>query len=171
MNEEGNAGRGAVSRFFFPRLNRKFAIRLVLVAAGAYLFFGHICLPMRIRGASMEPTYMDGGFAFCWRPAYLFRQPRRHDVVMVRLAGKHVMFLKRVVAFAGETVEFSNGKLLVNGRELSEPYVKYQCDWNKSPVQVADGTVYVVGDNRSVPIEEHQFGQIEKKRVMGSPLW
>ena len=81
------------------------------------------------------------------------------------------MFLKRVVAFAGETVEFKSGKLYVDGRELLEPYVKYPCNWNKAPLKVRAGCLYVVGDNRSVPIEEHQFGEIETKRISGSTVW
>ena len=174
MNKDENSEndqRGPLARFLFPRLTRHFVIRFLLLAACAYVFFGHVCLPMRIQGPSMEPTYHDGGFTFGWRLTYVFRQPRRHDVVMVRLAGTRVMFLKRIVAFAGETVEFKDGKLYVDGKELREPYVKYPCDWNKSPVRVSAGCVYVVGDNRSVPIEEHQFGQIEMKRIAGSTIW
>jgi hypothetical protein len=29
----------------------------------------------------------------------------------------------------------------------------------------------VVGDNRSMPIENHHFGQTSKNRIMGVPLW
>jgi hypothetical protein len=29
----------------------------------------------------------------------------------------------------------------------------------------------VVGDNRSMPIENHHFGQASKVRVIGGPLW
>ena len=52
--------------FLLPRLTRRFWLRLAVVAAIAYGFFGHVCLPMRLQGASMEPTYRDGGFVFCW---------------------------------------------------------------------------------------------------------
>jgi hypothetical protein len=31
--------------------------------------------------------------------------------------------------------------------------------------------VYVVGDNRSMPIENHHFGETSKSRVMGGPIW
>jgi signal peptidase I len=68
-------------------------------------------------------------------------------------------------------VEFKDGKLYVDGKELREPYIKYPCKWNKAPLRVDTGCVYVVGDNRSVPIEEHQFGQIEMKRLAGSTIW
>jgi hypothetical protein len=29
----------------------------------------------------------------------------------------------------------------------------------------------VVGDNRSMPIENHYFGQAAMERIMGGPLW
>jgi hypothetical protein len=29
----------------------------------------------------------------------------------------------------------------------------------------------VVGDNRSMPIEGHHFGQTSKSRIVGVPLW
>jgi hypothetical protein len=29
----------------------------------------------------------------------------------------------------------------------------------------------VIGDNRSMPIENHHFGQASKNRIVGVPLW
>lgn len=92
-------------------------------------------------------------------------------MVVVRFAGKKVTLLKRVVALEGERVEFRHGKLFVNGKQIDEPYVPYPSDWNLQPRQVEKNTVYVVGDNRSVPIENHQFGQTSIKRIIGVLLW
>ena len=119
----------------------------------------------------MEPTYPDRGVNFCWRLRYLFSEPKRHDVVAVRFAGTKVMLLKRVIAFEGERVEFRRGKLFVDEREIDEPYVRYPCNWNLPPREVEKGCVYVVGDNRSMPIENHVFGQTSMKRIVGVPLW
>ena len=119
----------------------------------------------------MEPTYHNGRVNFCWRLRYLFSEPKRHDVVAVRFAGSKVMLLKRVVALEGERIEFRDGKLFVDGRKIEEPYVLYPCDWNLSPRQVEKDRVYIVGDNRSMPIEDHHFGQASKGRVVGVPLW
>jgi len=76
-----------------------------------------------------------------------------------------------VVALEGESVEFREGKLWIDGKELEEPYVQYPCDWNLPPRQVERECVYVVGDNRSMPIENHYFGQTPVRRIMGAPLW
>jgi signal peptidase I len=160
-----------IRQFFFPSLTSKFLVRASLVALFAYLFFGYLCNPFTIRGISMEPTYHDGGVNFCWRLRYLFSEPKRFDVVAIRFSGSKVMLLKRVVAQAGERVEFRDGRLFVDGKQIKERYVRYPCNWNLSPRRVEKDCVYVVGDNRSMPIENHHFGQALKSRIMGSPLW
>ena len=119
----------------------------------------------------MEPTYRNGRFNFCWRLSYLFSDPERYDVVIVRLAGEKVVLLKRIVALGGEIISFRHGKLIVNGEELAEPYISYSYDWNLEPRQVEEEAVYVVGDNRLVPMEAHYFGQTSVKRIVGRPLW
>ncbi len=119
----------------------------------------------------MEPTYHNGSINFCLTLGTFFSKPQRHDVVAVRLAGHRVMLLKRVVALEGERVEFLHGKLLVDGNAIEEPYVQYPCHWNLSPRQVDQSSVYVVGDNRSMPMEDHFFGQASIKRIIGVPLW
>ena len=81
------------------------------------------------------------------------------------------MLLKRVVAREGEQVEFRDGKLFVDGKEIEEPYVLYPCDWNLPPRQVEEDHIYLVGDNRNMLIENHHFGQTTKNRIMGVPLW
>jgi NADH:ubiquinone oxidoreductase subunit H len=44
-------------------------------------------------------------------------------------------------------------------------------DWNLQPRKVAKNHMYVVGDNRNVPIDIHQFGQTPVNRIIGEPLW
>ena len=160
-----------IGRFLFPPATPRTLIRIAVIALAAYVFFGHICIPFRIKGGSMEPTYHNGQVNFCWRLSYLFSEPARHDVVLVRFAGKNVMLLKRVVALEGETVAFSDGKLVVDGAEMDESYVRYSCTWNLPPRNVRKGFVYLVGDNRSMPKDYHNFGQTSVKRIMGIPLW
>lgn len=160
-----------IRQFFLPPLTSRFLIRISCIGLSAYLFFSYICLPLRIKGKSMEPTYRDEGINFCWRLRYLYSKPERHDVVVVRFAGSRVMLLKRVVALEGEQVEFRHGKLLVEGKAIDEPYVRYPSDWNLSQRRVEKDCVYVVGDNRSMSVENHYFGQVSVERIMGAPLW
>ena len=89
----------------------------------------------------------------------------------IRLAGERVMLLKRVVALEGDVVGFRNGDLFVNEDKIDEVYTRYPSDWNLAPRTVNKGYVYVVGDNRSVSIDIHRFGQTPADRVVGVPLW
>lgn len=160
-----------IRQFFLPDISRNFLLRLALVAIGAYVFFGYLCLPLRIDGISMEPTYHDGGFTFCCRPVYWFSQPERGDVVGVRFAGNRVMLLKRVVGLPGDEVAFVAGKLLINGQPLDEPYVRFQSNWELPPRQVKPNHIYIVGDNRGTSMRHHSFGQVSMNRIVGGVLW
>jgi signal peptidase I len=114
---------------------------------------------------------MNGDFNFCFRLRYMFSEPERDDVVVIRLAGEKVSLLKRVVALEGDVVEFRDGALFVNEKKIDEMYVHNPSGWNLAPRRVDKDHVYVVGDNRSVPIDVHQFGQTSTERIIGAPLW
>jgi len=150
---------------------KKRLLRILGVALSAYIIFSYLLIPLRIEGRSMEPGYPDGGFRFCRRLHYLFFQPQRGDVVAIRFAGKRVVLLKRIVALSGETIEFREGVLLVNNIKIQEPHVRYNSGWNLPPRLVAPNKVYVVGDNRGVPMERHHFGQVVTDRLLGGVLW
>ncbi len=144
--------------------------RICVLVVTCFIVFRFILLPVRIDGISMQPTYRDSGVNFINRLAYLRHPPQRGDVVGVRLAGPHVMLLKRIVGLPGETIEFSRGRLFVNGTELPEPYVKLPCNWNRAPEKVDPDKYFVVGDNRSMPKEFHEFGCAERRRIVGKAL-
>lgn len=163
--------RSWLHRFLLPRVDRRFLIRFAIVVLSAYVVFGHVLVLMRIRGDSMDPTFRDGGFTFCWRQRYALSGPGHGDVVAIALSGPSVLYLKRVVAVEKDTVEFRSGKLHVNGVAQSEPYVQHGCTWTIPARQVREGHVYVVGDNRSMSPDEHAFGEASNSRIAGAPLW
>lgn len=160
-----------IHKFLFPKLNRRLGLRVAIVAFLAYASFGYICLPMKVRGISMVPTYHDRGFNFCWRPAAWFQTPQRGDVVMIRYAGKRVALFKRIVGMPGDSIAFKSGVLFRNNEPVDEPYVKGPCDWNLDVRVVSPDCVYVVGDNRSVDRDMHLFGEVKSSRILGVPLW
>jgi len=164
-------GRKAVKEFFFPRLTRSSLLRMAAVAMGAFALFYFVLVPVRLRGKSMEPTLRDGSFHFIFAPAYAFSPPKAGDIVGIKLAGRKVLLLKRVVALEGDRVAFQNGSLIVNGSERPEPYLKGEYDWNYPEREVGQGSIFVVGDNRGAPMERHDFGVVPKKRIMGTLIW
>jgi len=129
-----------------------------------------VLVPIKVKGISMMPTYQPNRVNFVNRLAYLFHPPRRGDVVAIKLAGPHVMYLKRVVGLPGETVTFHGGRLFINGEPLDEPYVGYRCDWEHEPIEVGPDEYYVVGDNRSMDFYDHEQGKSSRERILGKTL-
>ena len=70
-----------------------------------------------------------------------------------------------------EVVAFVDGKLFIDGKPHYEPYVKFVCDWNLPPRRVEPDHYYVVGDNRSMPMGNHIFGSVARRRIEGVPTW
>ena len=153
-----------------------------------FIVFKFILLPIRVEGISMLPTYQDRSVNFVNRLAYLWHEPQRRDVVGLRfsravtntpagihqavslLETPHVMLLKRIVGLPGETVAFADGRVLINGEVLDEPYEKTPCDWNCPPVKLGPDEYFVVGDNRTMPWEDHVFGRAQRSQIVGKAI-
>lgn len=156
--------------FFTPHFTRAYLIRIGIIIVLCFTIFGFVLRPVWISGGSMEPTYGKSGFNFVYLLKFWHTKPQRGDIIAIYYE-KKIMFLKRIVALPGETVEFRGGKLYVDGQQLDEPYVKKSCDWFLPTRTVPYAYYYVIGDNRSQPIERHQFGQVAQRRIVGVPLW
>jgi signal peptidase I len=153
------------------RKPKRTLVRMVVLVAVLLIVFNYVLLPVRVDGGSMLPTYRENGVNVVNRLAYLFHEPRRGDVVAVRLlAGAHVMYLKRIVGLPGETVAFHRGRLYINGKPVAEPYLRLPCGWEHDPVQVGLGQYYVVGDNRDMPWADHTQGRAARECIVGEVL-
>ena len=152
------------------RRPRNTFVRIAVLVVTCVIVFGFVLLPIRIEGVSMLPTYHDNQVNFVNRLAYIRHDPRRGDVVSIRLAGHSIMYMKRIVGLPGETIAFSGGKLLINGVPLNEPYVKNECDWEIPPVTLGTNQFFVVGDNREMPEKNHEKGIADRDRIVGKVL-
>jgi len=148
------------------------AIRLVVVVALVLLLRAYVLIPIRVDGPSMLPSYREHTINVVNRLAYLNREPQRGDVVAIRFSGTSIMLMKRVVGLPGETVEFVDGKLVINGSPIDEAYVKNSCNWDFRPEhwRLSDDEYYVVGDNRSMPHEDHKKGSTRRERIVGKVM-
>ena len=144
--------------------------RIAVLVVTSFVVFKFILLPIRVEGISMLPTYKDRSVHLVSRVAYLWHEPRRGDVVSIRLAGFHVMYMKRIIGLPGETIAFANGQVLINGEALDEPYEKLLCDWNLPPEKLGPNEYFVVGDNRTMPPKWHMFGKASRDRIIGKLL-
>jgi signal peptidase I len=164
----------------FGRNPKVTLLRAAVWAAVCVVVLKILFVHVRVDGISMLPTCSDQSVYWVNRLAYVWHEPRRGDVVALRfiqtddaisrLEPPHVMLLKRIIALPGETVAFVNGRVLINGKILDEPYEKIDCDWNCAPVTLGPDQYYVVGDNRSMPPEYHTHGKCERNRIVGKAM-
>jgi signal peptidase I len=152
------------------RSPRRTLVRVAVLIVLAFLVRGYVLIPIKIMGPSMLPTYPNGGINFVYGLAYFRSPPKRGDVVAIRTSGKSVMYMKRVIGLPGETVQFHNGRALINGVPLDEPYVVFDCDWESPPKTLGPNSYYVVGDNRSMPELDHTEGVASTERIVGKIL-
>ncbi len=159
-----------LKRILIGRNPQRTLARVVIWVALGLLIPKFVLLPVRIQGISMMPTYQDHRINFVNRLAYAFHDPRRGDVVAIKLGGERIMYLKRIVALPGETLEFRGGRLFIDGKRVPEPYVKFPCRWEHGPEKIGLGEYYVVGDNRSMDFADHVQGKAWRSRILGKAL-
>lgn len=129
-----------------------------------FYFFTQVILPVEVEGNSMFPTYRDHARNFANKLAYRHADPKRGDVIVIRMSGVHVMYLKRIVGLPGETVAFAHGVLLINGEAIDEPYLKHHAPApDLPPVTLQPNEYYVIGDNRM----NSERGRIDRSRIEG----
>ncbi|MBQ9804076.1 MAG: signal peptidase I [Lentisphaeria bacterium] len=161
--------RSGVKKFLIPEWNLRTAVKLAVLLVVSTVFFT-VFRPCIINGESMLPTYRNRKLVFCNTLRYLKNPPQRGDVVVIKYVGSKYL-LKRLVALEGDTVGFTDGRLIVNGETVDEPYVRFRGSWNLEPVTVAPGKCFVVGDNRGQPAYEHLFGEVDLSRIIGGLLF
>ena len=144
--------------------------RIVTLVVTCFVLFRFVLVPIRISGISMLPTYRDDQINFVNKLAYLRNPPRRGDVVSIRYTGQSIMLMKRIVGLPGERVRIQNGIVKIDGKPLDEPYVKNRAPWNRAEEQLAEDEYFVMGDNRSMAIENHAMGRVSANKIVGKAL-
>ncbi len=142
-----------------------------MLAAVSFVTFGWLLTPTRVSGISMQPTYRDSTLHLVNRVIYRIRSPARGEIVAIRLAGPHVLYIKRIIGLPGERVAIVDGVVEINGMPLVEPYVVERAPWNYDEVTVGPTEYFVIGDNRGMRISDHDFGRVDSRRIIGRLLF
>ena len=131
----------------------------------------------RVDGLSMAPTLQDQDRLIVNRLVYELGDPRRGDSVMLYYPrNPEMLFVRRVIAKEGDTVESVDGTVYVNHEAQSDDYVRDEFrshdDWGPQVVQ--EGYYLVIGDHRNNSSDSRDWGPVPKKYIVGkvtARLW
>jgi signal peptidase I len=172
------------------RLIIEYAIIIVVAVGLALLVQAYAVKPYRIPSGSMENTLMVGDRVFVNRFIYHFRSVHRGDIVVFREPGSGpdagTVLIKRVIGLPGDTITLKGDRVYINGRALSEPYVRLQQNpdgtygpeptrafpdgtpWALAgPYPVPAGNYFMMGDNRTDSGDSRQFGPLPRGDIIG----
>ena len=169
MRQDGarRADTARVRALLVGRRPARTLMRAAVLAVAAVVVFGFVLTPVRGKGPSMSPAIGDGDFFLVNRLAYTAFSPRRGDIVALRMAGPHVLYVKRIVALPAERVRIDAGIVFVEGAALEEPYVEKRRPWTTREITLGAGEYLVIGDNRGMAMEHHDFGIVQRARIVG----
>jgi len=140
--------------------------------------------PVTVSGESMMPTLVDGERNI----ALKMGDVKRFDIVsLVAPDDPSKNYVKRVIGLPGDTVEYKDDVLYINGKKYDEPYLKEKkaelketnpdedltSDFTLETVlgqkTVPDDTYFVMGDNRQNSKDSRfsEVGFIPKENIIG----
>lgn len=145
-------------------------VAAVLIALFVRTFIFNIAV---VNGESMNPT-LNGKDKLICLSYKRFTDIPRGQIVVIDAPNDNRNYIKRLVGKPGDTIEFRDGKVILNGKVLEENYTS--SDYTESNVDVfklKDDEYFVMGDNRlpGMSIDSRYFGPIEKKRIKSAAVY
>lgn len=142
-----------------------YCLQVMVVTSVIILFVGRVSI---VQGGSMEPSIVTGERILVNLLVYDFYSPTRGEVVVFRYPKDQTKdYIKRVIALPGEEIEIRDGRTLVNGRRLAEPYVTHWDLSDRDPVKLGAGELFVMGDNRANSEDSRRWGPLPVQLVRG----
>ena len=128
--------------------------------------------PVIVSGQSMEPTFENENKIVISK----IHKINRFDMIVFHAPNSDEDFIKRVIGLPGDVVVMKDDKLYINGEEYEEDYIQVNKDkvfegqklTQDFKVEVPEGHLYVLGDNRRHSTDSRELGVIDEKSVVGA---
>jgi signal peptidase I len=143
-------------------------IETIILSVVLFLAINAISERIRVDSISMQPNLYAGDFVIVNKVAFKIGAPKRGDVIVFRYPPNpdQVPYIKRVVGLPGDQVHIADGKVLINGDLLLEPYLSVPTnrggDWT-----VPEDSLFVMGDNRNNSSDSRTWGMVPVENIIG----
>lgn len=148
-------------------------IFVVLLSIFSYFLFSrYVLMSVEITGTSMSPTLFNGERYILFRCPYLWRSPRKGEIVVIKDPEDHGLSIKRIVALPNDVIEIRRDGVFVNHNKLSEPYLASfasfeTCAAPVKAIRLGRDDYYVLGDNRGCSADSRSYGPVPRKDILG----
>ena len=132
----------------------KISILIGIVIMARYTY--NLCF---VQGESMVPTLENNQIKFALRTTLV--EPKRWDIVTVKVESNYYL-IKRVIGLPGETIEYKNGKLYINGKETEDKFSHLTEDYK---ITLSENEYCCLGDNRQHSSDSREYGAFPKKEI------
>jgi len=160
--------RRSSGRFMREVLESVIIAVLLAVLIKVFLFQNFI-----IPSESMVPTLQIGDTIYINKLTYKFSDPQRGDVIVFKYpVDPKRDFVKRVIGLPGETVQVKNSKVLVDAKEIDQPYLPQGLKYGDyGPFKIPRGEYFVMGDNRSNSSDSRVWGTLPRENILGKAMF
>jgi signal peptidase I len=133
--------------------------------------------PTLVKGYSMYPTLNQYDYLIINKIPYMIHEPERGDIIVFKshlktLEGKDKDLIKRVIGVEGDKIRVTNGEVFLNGSALKESYIEGIYTPGEIEIEVPEGMVFVMGDNRenSLDSRDERVGPVAIDSIRGKVM-
>ncbi|MEO6913985.1 MAG: signal peptidase I [Candidatus Baltobacteraceae bacterium] len=143
-------------------------LQIAVLGALALAFFMRT---PQVSGLSMSPHIASGEYVLINTVAYRIGRPERSEIVAFRHdSSAPEVYLKRIIGLPGDRIRIVRGSVIINGKVLAEPYVRFHDDRSFGLVVVPANSLYVLGDNRVNSDDSRFWGFVPQDQLIGQAL-